>query len=90
MPPEEQLTEPVPEASSTISRDLSSVTASLNATPATQGVRSCRMINSELWIYYNDDINLNSVMESVIDSVPDWEFNRLARSHNAVVFTRGN
>lgn len=45
--------------------------------------------NSELWIYYNDRINLNSIMEDVIaklSSYPSFEFNRLARTDNAIVF----
>lgn len=44
----------------------------------------------ELWIYYNDDINLNNIMTDVIDLVEDkcpyMQFNRLARSENAIVF----
>lgn len=47
--------------------------------------------NNELWIYYNDDVNLNNIMGSVIehlmdDNLDQLEFNRLARSDNAIVF----
>lgn len=47
--------------------------------------------NNELWIYYNDDINLNNIMGPVIEQLVDdhldqLEFNRLARSDNAIVF----
>ncbi len=47
--------------------------------------------NNELWIYYNDDVNLNNIMGSVIEQLVDdhldqLEFNRLARSDNAIVF----
>lgn len=47
--------------------------------------------NNELWIYYNDDVNLNNIMGSVIEQLMDdnldqLEFNRLARSDNAIVF----
>ena len=67
-----------------------SAAAALNAFDATAGVRSTKVQGNELWIYYKDDVNLNSVMESVIDSMPNSivEFNRLARSHNAIVFTQ--
>lgn len=67
-----------------------SAAAALNAFDATAGVRSTKVQGNELWIYYKDDVNLNGVMESVIDSMPDSivEFNRLARSHNAIVFTQ--
>lgn len=49
------------------------------------------MKKNELWIYYTDDVNLNNIMGPVIeklsDSVSDYiEFNRLARSDNAIVF----
>ena len=45
----------------------------------------------ELWIYYNDNTNLNNVMQSVIDVVNALalkllSFSRLARSDNAMVF----
>lgn len=47
--------------------------------------------NNELWIYYNDDVNLNNIMGPVIEQLVDdhldqLEFNRLARSDNAIVF----
>lgn len=50
---------------------------------------------NEAWIYFEDDVNLNSVMDSVIDVLEDksssdnyssMQFNRLARSNNAIVF----
>ena len=66
-----------------------SIASTLNAVDTTSGVRSAKVLGTELWIYYKDNINLNSVMESVIDAVAshELEFNRLARSHNAIVFT---
>lgn len=47
--------------------------------------------NNELWIHYNDDVNLNNIMGPVIEQLVDdhldqLEFNRLARSDNAIVF----
>ena len=55
------------------------------------GVSRVAIKDSELWVYYNDDINLNNVMTSVVDLVSELgmtylEFNRLARSNNAIVF----
>lgn len=82
------------ESSTQIPDTFESISASaaavLNAFDATAGVRSTKVQGNELWIYYKDDVNLNSVMESVIDSMPNSivEFNRLARSHNAIVFTQ--
>lgn len=48
--------------------------------------------SSELWIYYKDKINLNSIMEDEIAALSDskysnLEFNRLARTENAIVFS---
>lgn len=65
----------------------------LNSTELTSGVRDVYDSSDDLWIYYNDTINLNSVMDNVISSMrtllPDVMFNRLARTSNAIVFTRG-
>lgn len=56
----------------------------------TSGVSRVVLKDNELWIHYNDKINLNNIMESVIYSIidmyPDAEFNRLARTENAIVF----
>ena len=47
--------------------------------------------NDELWIHYNDKTNLNNIMEDVIEFMSEnyegYEFNRLARTENAIVFT---
>lgn len=63
----------------------------LNFKDSTQGVNRILCKENELWIYYNDDINLNSVMAEVIETLNAanysyLEFNRLARSDNAIVF----
>lgn len=62
----------------------------LNSRQDTNGVNRIQQKESELWIYYNDDINLNNVMTQVIEllstSDPNLEFNRLARTDNAIVF----
>ena len=46
----------------------------------------------EIWIYYNDNTNLNNILADIIEYVLNGnfgplEFNRLARSDNAVVFS---
>lgn len=90
--PEEE-SEPEVASSTNATASLENISASiasmLNAVDTTSGVRSAKVLGTELWIYYKDNINLNSVMESVIDAVAshELEFNRLARSHNAIVFT---
>ena len=90
--PEEE-SEPEVASSTNATESLENISASiastLNAVDTTSGVRSAKVLGTELWIYYKDNINLNSVMESVIDAVAphELEFNRLARSHNAIVFT---
>lgn len=64
----------------------------LNSNSDTSGVsRVSVKDDKELWIHYNDNVNLNDVMVNVIELVNQsgysyLEFNRLARSENAVVF----
>lgn len=67
------------------------IKGSLNIKEDTGGVSRVRVKDKELWIYYQDSINLNSVMSSVIDTMNSLgytylEFSRLARSDNAIVF----
>lgn len=68
------------------------IMAMLNQDPRTSGAtRTCTKGN-ETWIYYNDDTNMNDILTDVIqclhvDGCSDLEFNRLARSDNAIVFT---
>ena len=71
--------------------DLDSLIGTLNIADETTGVSRAKKINNEVWIYYNDKINLNNIMESVISTLSragysTLEFNRLARSENAIVF----
>lgn len=68
------------------------VKGTLNARSETTGVNRVQLKNDELWIYYNDDVNLNNIMSSAIGLLAAanyyyLEFNRLARSDNAMVFT---
>ena len=62
----------------------------LNAKNTTSGVSRVSVKEDETWIYFDDSINLNSVMGDVIDGLanpyPWLAFNRLARSENAMVF----
>lgn len=65
----------------------------LNSVDSTSGVIRVEIHNDEyeLWVYYNDKINLNNVMTDVIQNLSASNysyltFNRLARSENAIVF----
>lgn len=63
----------------------------LNLRDDTCGVTRSLFKGNEFWIYYNDKINLNSVMSVVLDVLASagythLEFNRLARTDNAIVF----
>lgn len=67
------------------------IKGTLNSRSNTNGANRVLIKNDELWIYYNDDINLNSMMPNVIDvlSTANYyylSFNRLARTDNAIVF----
>jgi len=64
----------------------------LNAKADTAGVVRVNVKNDEVWVYYNDDTNLNNVMTPAIESLNAASyayliFNRLARTDNAIVFT---
>ena len=70
--------------------DLEVMKNTLNSVDSTCGVSRIHMKENEVWIYYSDDINLNTVMTDVIERLLHegygLEFNRLARSDNAIVF----
>jgi hypothetical protein len=71
--------------------DATVIKGTLNAREDTSGVSRIEVKDSELWIYYNDDSNLNDKMVEVISVLnsPGYtylKFNRLARSNNAIVF----
>ena len=67
-----------------------SVKSALNDNAETAGVSRTAVKDDELWVYYEDSINLNKVMASAIETLNTLgyglEFNRLARSDNAIVF----
>jgi len=67
------------------------IKGTLNAREDTKGVNRLQVKEDELWIYYNDDVNLNDTMVEVIGVLNSTgytylKFNRLARSNNAIVF----
>ena len=46
---------------------------------------------TEIWIIYRDNVNINDkisdIMGLVSSKYPDWQFNRVARTYNAIIFT---
>ena len=71
--------------------DAEVIKGTLNLRDDTAGVSRIQIKDNEFWIYYQDKINLNSVMEPVINVLnasgfTRLEFNRLARTANAIVF----
>lgn len=71
--------------------DCDVIKGTLNSRQDTSGVIRTTVKDNEMWLYYNDSTNLNNVMAQVIDVVSNagynyLEFNRLARSDNAIVF----
>lgn len=71
--------------------DLNILKGTLNTREETAGVIRIAEKENEVWIYYNDDVNLNDIMVDVIECITcldtqPLEFNRLARSDNAIVF----
>ena len=71
--------------------DINQIKDELNDSPLTEGVIRVANKAREIWVYFNDNINLNDIMVNVIDSIfsrygAQLEFNRLARSENAMVF----
>ena len=63
----------------------------LNSRQDTAGVIRAKVKENELWLHYNDLVNLNTVMVPVIEFMNAagynyLNFNRLARSENAIVF----
>ena len=70
---------------------IDSIKGLINARADTAGVSYGIIKGNELWLYYDDSINLNDVMAPVIEllnaaAYTYLEFNRLARSDNAIVF----
>ena len=71
--------------------DAEILKGTLNSREDTKGVSRVVVKDSEVWIYYQDKVNLNNIMEPAIELLGvsgfnHLEFNRLARSSNAIVF----
>ena len=71
--------------------DITALKGTLDVREDTHGVSRILVKDNELWIHYQDSVNLNSIMEPVIyvlnaAGFTQFEFNRLARSSNAIVF----
>ena len=71
--------------------DCDTIKGTLNTREDTNGVTRLEVKEHELWIYFNDDTNLNDKMVEVISVLNSTgytylKFNRLARSNNAMVF----
>lgn len=67
------------------------IKGTLNSRQDVSDVTRVNVKENELWIYYSDKVNLNNVMSTVIDLLQAsnyyyLEFNRLARTDNAMVF----
>ena len=74
--------------------DFETIKGTLNVKEDTNGVTRLNVADSELWIYFHDDVNLNDKMVEVINTLNAagytyLKFNRLARSNNAIVFDIG-
>lgn len=75
-----------------LAKQTDSIMGLLNTDTNTTGVRLVSVKkDAELWVYYKDAINLNNVMEPVIAKLNAanysyLNFNRLARTDNAIVF----
>ena len=74
-----------------VASECDTIQGTLNAREDTNGVIRMQVKDSELWIYYKDDANLNDKMIEVIEVLNSTgytylAFSRLARSNNAIVF----
>lgn len=73
--------------------DTDRLEAALNGSSNTQGVIRCAEKDDEIWVYYNDDINISKILPDIMDeldanNITDMSFSRIARSNNAIVFDR--
>ena len=89
--PEDKVQEPVEESTKIHVIPLDEIKGTLNHVADTAGVSRIEMKDHELWIFYNDEVNLNNIMTEVIELLNNTgytylSFNRLARSNNAIVF----
>ena len=88
---EDKVQEPVEESTKIHVIPLDEIKGTLNHVADTAGVSRIEMKDHELWIFYNDEVNLNNIMTEAIELLNNTgytylSFNRLARSNNAIVF----
>lgn len=74
-----------------IANDASIIKGTLNSKEDTAGVQRITVDDKELWIYYEDKVNIGDIMVNVIETLNAsaytyLSFSRLARSNNAIVF----
>ena len=74
-----------------IANDASVIKGTLNSKEDTAGVQRITVDDKELWIYYEDKVNIGDIMVNVIETLNAsaytyLSFSRLARSNNAIVF----
>ena len=74
-----------------VASECDTIQGTLNSREDTKGVSRMQVSDNELWIYFNDESNLNDKMIDVIEVLNSTgytylKFNRLARSNNAIVF----
>lgn len=70
---------------------ISSLKEKLNASEICKGVSLVSCKGKEIWVRYDDNINLNDIMYDAIKCVTDISpltFNRLARFDNSIVFVK--
>lgn len=66
----------------------------LNENESTDGVNYVQIKpqenHTEIWIMYHDTVNVSDILSYIINAItsefPDWQFNRVARTYNAVIF----
>ena len=63
----------------------------LNSEDDTSGVARVDIDDKEAWVYYEDKVNLNDILDEVISAIKNakydmLKFSRLARTDNAIVF----
>lgn len=63
----------------------------LNSDDSTSGVARVDVDDKETWVYYEDKVNLNDILDEVISTIKNakydmLKFSRLARTDNAIVF----
>jgi hypothetical protein len=74
-----------------IANEVNVIKGTLNGRAETAGIQRIAVDDKELWIYYEDKVNIGDIMVDVIEALNAsaytyLTFSRLARSNNAIVF----